>query len=78
MAKQLTKQLAYHIETVQDLHYSVYRVSRGFPFQRAGQPVVAIPQFKGLRIFSQAPNNALSSFGTASPTVRIAWPSRGK
>ena len=51
-----------------------FRVERGFPFQRAGKTVVAVPQFKGLQLYAHTTATALNSFATTTPVVTIAWP----
>lgn len=74
MVKGIAKSLAYNIGTQQNADYRTFRLERGVPFKRLGQPVVAVPQFKGVSIFSHTTQNALKSFSTTTPTITIAWP----
>lgn len=46
-------QAAPNAHIVSQLH----RLRRGFPFQRAGNSVAPIPQFKALTIYSHTPSN---------------------
>jgi hypothetical protein len=55
-----------------------YRTERGFPFQRGGKTIAAVPQFKGLNLFAHTTASALNSFAITTPTITITWPTKIK
>lgn len=55
---------------------STFRLERGSPFRRRGKLVKALPQFKGLAVYSPTSENSSGGFSTNEQTTKISYPSR--
>jgi len=58
--------------------HAIYRLERGFPYIRAGNSVVAIPQFKAANIFSHVAQNAPAPFATTITDTLVRSPAKGR
>jgi hypothetical protein len=52
---------------------ATYRLGRGFPFLRRGVAVSAIPQFKGITLYSHTANTP-APFQNSQVGKNITWP----
>lgn len=71
---KIAKQFAYQGWKANPIISRVYRLERGFPFLRAGRPVVAIPQFKGVTLVSHTTTNVPKTFQSPATNTAIKWP----
>ena len=57
----------------------VFRLRRGnLPTLRNGKAVSAVPQFRGITLYSQTAGNAPAPFATANSNTVINWPQNKK
>ena len=74
--KTAVKDMAYKTGLSQTVPYRTYRLDRSTPVYRRGVPVVVIPRFKGLTLYTPTTTNAASNaFQTNVTGVAVAWPS---
>jgi len=74
--KSPIKDMAYQTGLSQTVPYRTYRLDRSTPVYRRGVPVVVIPRFKGLTLYTPTMVNASTkAFQTNVTGVAVAWPS---
>lgn len=71
------KDLAYK-GVANPVGHNLYRLERGFPFQRAGKTITALPQFRALTLFAPSNASGLTSFATTTTNVKITYPKAAK
>lgn len=68
------KDMAYGGSTQDHLKKNTFRLARGYPYVRAGQPVVAMPQFSGLYLYTPTAKNIPTGFRQTMTETRIKRP----
>jgi len=72
--KSTIKDMAYQGWDASPVHGRMFRLERGFPYLRNGKPVVTVPQFKGLTVYSHTIANAPAPFQQTATNTAVAWP----
>ena len=79
IAKDAVKTMAYTGAWGSPSQPNTYRLERGFPFNRGGQTVAVVPQFRALSIYaSTAQPSGLTSFTSTTTKVTVKYPKAAK
>lgn len=68
------KEMAYGGSKQDPLAKNNFRLARGYPYVRAGQPVVAMPQFNGLYLYTPTARNIPTGFRQTMTETRVRRP----